>query len=230
MGGEVSGMAAAEAPPGTFDYWLDGAGVTDLAHFWLEVPGLRGVIEAETGGTPDEVPEAYTARSPAVRGADITAQGLARAIAEARASVRRCSVCNTLTEEDPCSVCSDPQLDPSLLCLVEEPGNVAAIEKTREFKGRYHVLWGALSPLRGIGPDEIDAAGLMRRMTPEVKEVILATNPTVEGEATALYIARRLKPTGVRVTRIAFGLPVGGDIEYADEVTIARSLENRREL
>ncbi len=158
------------------------------------------------------------------------AERLARAIAEARACVRRCSVCNTLTEEDPCAVCSDPQRDPSLLCVVEEPGNVAAIEKTREFKGRYHVLWGALSPLRGIGPDEIDAAGLMRRMTPEVKEVILATNPTVEGEATALYIARRLKPTGVYVTRIAFGLPVGGDIEYADEVTMARSLENRREL
>jgi len=158
------------------------------------------------------------------------AERLARVIAEARASVRRCSICNTLTEEDPCGVCSDPRRDPALLCVVEEPGNVAAIEKTREFKGRYHVLWGALSPLRGIGPDEIDAAGLMRRMTPEVKEVILATNPTVEGEATALYIARRLKPTGVRVTRIAFGLPVGGDIEYADEVTIARSLENRREL
>ncbi len=158
------------------------------------------------------------------------AERLARVIAEARASVLRCSICNTLTEEDPCGVCSDPQRDSALLCVVEEPGNVAAIEKTREFKGRYHVLWGALSPLRGIGPDEIDAAGLMRRMTPEVKEVILATNPTVEGEATALYIARRLKPTGVRVTRIGFGLPVGGDIEYADEVTIARSLENRREL
>ncbi len=158
------------------------------------------------------------------------AERLARAIAESREAVRRCSVCNTLTEEDPCGVCSDPQREASLLCVVEEPANVAAIERTREFRGRYHVLWGALSPLKGIGPDEIDSEGLLRRVTPEVKEVILATNPNVEGEATALYIARRLKPTGVRVTRIAFGLPVGGDIEYADEVTMARSLENRREL
>jgi recombination protein RecR len=158
------------------------------------------------------------------------ADRLARAISESREAVRRCSVCNTLTEEDPCGVCSDPQRDSSLLCVVEEPGNVAAIEKTREFKGRYHVLWGALSPLRGIGPAEIDTEGLLSRITSEVGEVILATNPNVEGEATALYIAKRLRPSGVKVTRIAFGLPVGGDIEYADEVTMARSLENRREL
>jgi recombination protein RecR len=155
---------------------------------------------------------------------------LARAITESREAVRRCSHCNTLTEQDPCEICSDPERDGSVLCVVEEPGNVAAIEKTREYRGRYHVLWGALSPLRGIGPEEIDADGLLRRVTPEVREVILATNPNVEGEATALYIARRLRPNGVRVTRIAFGLPVGGDIEYADEVTMARSLENRREL
>lgn len=158
------------------------------------------------------------------------AERLASAITESREAVRRCSVCNTLTEADPCEVCSNPERDGSLLCVVEEPGNVAAIEKTREFRGRYHVLWGALSPLRGIGPDEIDVAGLVARVTPEVREVVLATNPNVEGETTALYIAKRLKPTGVRVTRIAFGLPVGGDIEYADEVTMARSLENRREL
>jgi recombination protein RecR len=167
----------------------------------------------------------YVLRSP-----DEDAERLARAISEARAAVRRCSVCNTLTEEDPCEICADPQRDASLLCVVEEPGNLAAIEKTREFRGRYHVLWGALSPLKGIGPDEIDVAGLVSRVTSEVREVVIATNPNVEGEATALYIARRLKPTGVRVTRIAFGLPVGGDIEYADEVTMARSLENRREL
>lgn len=158
------------------------------------------------------------------------ADRLASAISEARAAVRRCSICNTLTEEDPCGVCSDPERDATLMCVVEDPGNVAAIEKTREFRGRYHVLWGALSPLKGIGPDEIDVAGLLRRVTPEVKEVILATNPNVEGEATALYIAKRLKSAGTRVTRIAFGLPVGGDIEYADEVTMARSLENRRDL
>ena len=158
------------------------------------------------------------------------AERLASAITESRGAVRRCSVCNTLTEDDPCEICADPQRDASLLCVVEEPGNVAAIEKTREFRGRYHVLWGALSPLRGIGPDEIDIAGLIARVTPDVKEVVLATNPNVEGETTALYIAKRLKTSGVRLTRIAFGLPVGGDIEYADEVTMARSLENRREL
>jgi recombination protein RecR len=158
------------------------------------------------------------------------AERLSRSIAEARAAVRRCSVCNTLTEPDPCDVCSDPERDAAVLCVVEEPGNVAAIEKTREFKGRYHVLWGALSPLKGVGPDEIEVAGLIERMIPEVREVILAMNPNVEGEATALYLARRLKAAGVKITRIAFGLPVGGDIEYADEVTMARSLENRREL
>ena len=165
-----------------------------------------------------------------LRSPDEDAERLARAITESRAAVRRCSICNTLTETDPCEICSDPERDASLLCVVEEPGNLAAIEKTREFHGRYHVLWGALSPLRGIGPDEIDTAGLVRRVTAEVREVVVATNPNVEGEATALYLARRLKGTGVRVTRIAFGLPVGGDIEYADEVTMARSLENRREL
>ena len=165
-----------------------------------------------------------------LRSSDEEAERLAAAIRESRAAVRRCSVCNTLTEEDPCEICADPRRDGTILCVVEEPGNLAAIEKTREYKGRYHVLWGALSPLKGIGPDEIDVAGLVSRVTPEVREVVLATNPNVEGEATALYLARRLKPTGVRLTRIAFGLPVGGDIEYADEVTMARSLENRREL
>jgi recombination protein RecR len=167
----------------------------------------------------------YLLRAPAEE-----AGRLSQAISESRAAVRRCTVCNTLTETDPCDICSDPERDPSILCVVEEPGNVAAIEKTREFRGRYHVLWGALSPLRGVGPGEIDVEGLLRRVTPEVTEVVLATNPNVEGEATALYIARRLKAAPVRVTRIAFGLPVGGDLEYADEVTMARSLENRREL
>ena len=165
-----------------------------------------------------------------LRSSDEEAERLAAAIREARSAVRRCSVCNTLTEEDPCEICADTRRDATMLCVVEEPGNLAAIEKTREYRGRYHVLWGALSPLKGIGPDEIDVAGLVARVTPEVREVVLATNPNVEGEATALYLARRLKTTGVRLTRIAFGLPVGGDIEYADEVTMARSLENRREL
>jgi recombination protein RecR len=165
-----------------------------------------------------------------LRGPREEAERLSRAIAEARAAVRHCTRCNTLTETDPCEVCEDPRRDATLLCVVEDPGNVAAIEKTREYRGRYHVLGGALSPLRGIGPEEIDVEGLLRRVTDGVAEVILATNPNVEGEATALYLAKRLRPSGVRVTRIAFGLPVGGDIEYADEVTMARSLENRREL
>jgi recombination protein RecR len=144
--------------------------------------------------------------------------------------VRRCSVCGTLTEEDPCAICTDPARDPEVLCVVEEPGNIATIERTREYRGRYHVLWGSLSPLRGVGPDDIDVAGLLRRLDGTVREVILATNPTVEGEATALYLARTIKPLGARVSRIALGLPVGGDLEYADEVTMAQSLSNRREL
>jgi recombination protein RecR len=192
-------------------------GFDRLVSEFQRLPGIGGKSAARLAY--------YLLRSPREE-----AERLAGAIKESREAVRRCSTCNTLTESDPCDICSDPQRDPALLCVVEEPGNVAAIEKTREFRGRYHVLWGALSPLRGIGPEEIDVEGLMRRVTPEVKEVVLATNPNVEGETTALYIARRLKPSGVRVTRIAFGLPVGGDIEYADEVTMARSLENRREL
>jgi recombination protein RecR len=192
-------------------------GFDRLVSEFQRLPGIGGKSAARLAY--------YLLRSPREE-----ADRLAGAIKESREAVRRCSTCNTLTESDPCDICSDPQRDPALLCVVEEPGNVAAIEKTREFRGRYHVLWGALSPLRGIGPEEIEVEGLMRRVTPEVKEVVLATNPNVEGETTALYIARRLKPSGVRVTRIAFGLPVGGDIEYADEVTMARSLENRREL
>lgn len=155
---------------------------------------------------------------------------LAQAIRQARESVRRCGVCNRLTEEDPCSICSDPARDGSVICVVEDPADVPVIERTREFRGLYHVLWGALSPLKGIGPDDIDVAGLIRRLGPAVREVVVATDPNVEGEATALYLARLLKPRGVAVTRIAFGLPVGGDLEYADEVTVARSLLNRREI
>jgi recombination protein RecR len=158
------------------------------------------------------------------------AESLAATVREARERVRRCGICNRLTEEDPCSICSDPGRDPSVICVVEEPADVGVIERTREFRGRYHVLWGALSPLRGIGPDEIDVAGLLARVKDGVREVVVATDPNVEGEATALYLSRILKPRHVTVTRIAFGLPVGGDLEYADEVTMARSLANRREI
>lgn len=158
------------------------------------------------------------------------AEGLGEAIASARASIRRCGICNMLTEADPCDLCADPGRDSSLLCVVEDPAAVSVIERTREFRGRYHVLWGALSPLKGIGPEEIDIAGLLRRLDGTVREVVVATDPNVEGETTALYLARLLKPRSVAVTRIAFGVPVGGDLEYADEVTMARSLLNRREI
>ena len=155
---------------------------------------------------------------------------LADAVVAARERVRRCSLCNMLTEDDPCVVCSDPGRDASILCVVEDAADVPVIERTREFRGRYHVLGGALSPLRGVGPEDIDIQGLLERVDAGVREVVVATDPNVEGEATALYLARLLKPKSVAVTRIAFGLPVGGDLEYADEVTMARSLMNRREI
>jgi len=158
------------------------------------------------------------------------ASTLAEAVVSARERVRRCSVCNMLTEEDPCPVCDDPSRDSSLLCVVEDAADVLVIERTREFRGRYHVLGGALSPLKGVGPDDIDIRGLLARVGEGVREVVVATDPNVEGEATALYLARLLKARPVAVTRIAFGLPVGGDLEYADEVTMARSLANRREI
>lgn len=156
---------------------------------------------------------------------------LAGAMLEARDRVRYCSSCWNLTDADPCALCADPARDPSLLCVVEEPKDVVAMEKTREFRGLYHVLHGAISPLDGVGPERLKIRELLGRMAGgEVKEVILATNPDVEGEATALYLARLLKPLGVRITRIARGLPEGGDLDYVDEVTLSRALEGRREI
>ena len=159
------------------------------------------------------------------------AEALARAIAEARALTRYCSICWNLTDVDPCAICSNAQRSPATICVVEDTRDVLAVERTHEFKGKYHVLHGAISPLDGVGPDDLKIAGLLARVrNGDVAEVIVATNPRVEGEATALYLAKILKPLGVRVTRIAHGVPVGGDIEYADEVTLARALEGRREL
>jgi recombination protein RecR len=155
---------------------------------------------------------------------------LADALREVKERVTYCSVCNNITDTDPCPFCSSDARDKSIICVVEEPQNVAAIEKTREFKGDYHVLMGALSPLEGIGPDDLKIKSLLLRVGEDVKEVILATNPNVEGEATAIYLARLLKPLGVKVTRIAMGVPVGSDLEYADEVTMHKSLEGRREV
>jgi recombination protein RecR len=155
---------------------------------------------------------------------------LVEALRDVKERVTYCSVCNNITDIDPCAFCSSEARDSHMICVVEEPQNVPAIEKTREFKGMYHVLMGALSPLQGIGPDDLKIKGLLGRINSGVTEVILATNPNVEGEATAIYLARLLKPLGVKVTRIAMGVPVGSDLEYADEVTMHKSLEGRREV
>jgi recombination protein RecR len=160
------------------------------------------------------------------------ARDLAAALLALREEVRLCSVCCNLTAQDPCPICKDPQRDGKLICVVESVPDLLAVERTREFRGRYHVLHGALSPLDGVGPDQLKIKELLARLAPDsgVEEVIVATDPTVEGEATALYLHRLLKPLGVRVTRIAQGVPMGGDLEYADQVTLARALQGRREL
>jgi recombination protein RecR len=159
------------------------------------------------------------------------AEALATAILDVKSKIFRCSVCNNMTDVEPCAICADPRRDPSVIAVVEEAFNIQTIESTRDFKGVYHVLLGALSPLKGIGPQDIDVAGLVKRVQKEQpREVIIATNPNVEGEATALYIAQQLRPLEVRTTRLAFGLPVGGDLEYADQVTMAKALEGRREI
>jgi len=152
------------------------------------------------------------------------------ALRDVKERVTYCSICNNITDIDPCAYCSSDARDPRTICVVEEPQNVAAIEKTREFRGLYHVLMGAISPLQGIGPDDLKIKGLLERIGAGVDEVILATNPNVEGEATAIYLARLLKPLGVKVTRIATGIPVGSDLDYADEVTMTKSMEGRREV
>ena len=156
---------------------------------------------------------------------------LADALTELKTRVLNCSRCFNVAESDPCRICADPARDPGLLCVVEEPNDLVALERTGEYRGRYHVLLGALSPLDGIGPDELKVRELLARLeTDPVREVILATNPNVEGDATAIYLAKLLRPLGMSVTRIARGLPVGGDLEYADEVTLTRALEGRREM
>jgi recombination protein RecR len=165
-----------------------------------------------------------------VRGSREDASSLSQAIGTLLDGIRMCTVCHAITDQEVCTNCSDPHRSDKTICVVEEPHDVVAIEKTREFRGRYHVLHGALSPLAGVGPDELRIQGLLERVRPGVvEEVILATSPTVEGEATAVYLARLLKPLGVRVTRIAMGVPVGSDLEWADEVTMSKALAGRRE-
>ncbi|MGH9419775.1 MAG: recombination mediator RecR [Thermoanaerobaculia bacterium] len=159
------------------------------------------------------------------------AEMLANAILEVKSKIFRCSICNNMTDVEPCAICSDPRRDASVICVVEEAFNIPTIEQTRDFRGMFHVLLGALSPLKGVGPHDIDFAGLIKRVqSGSVREVIVATNPNVEGEATALYLAQQLRPLDVKTTRLAFGLPVGGDLEYADQVTMAKALEGRREI
>jgi len=166
-----------------------------------------------------------------LRGSDEDAEQLAEAIREIKAALRLCSVCNNITDVDPCVYCASATRNLRVVCVVEEPTNIAALEKGHNYNGAYHVLHGTLSPIHGVGPEHLRIANLMKRAeSGSVDEVILATNPTVEGEATAVYLARQLKPTGVRVTRIATGIPAGSDIEYADEVTMASAMEGRREL
>jgi recombination protein RecR len=160
-----------------------------------------------------------------------SANELAETILEVKRSIRRCSVCNNLTDVDPCHFCTHPSRSDKLLCIVEESNNILPVEKTHSFNGRYHVLMGSISPLRGVTPDQLGVPSLIERLkSGVVEEVIVATNPNVEGETTALYLSRLIKPLGIRVTRLALGLPVGGDLEYADEVTMAKAIEGRREL
>lgn len=157
-------------------------------------------------------------------------QSLAEAIVEAKRKINYCSRCFHLTEEDPCAICSDSKRNHNFICVVEEPRDVIAMERTKSFNGIYHVLHGSISPLEGIGPNQLKVKELVARISPEVEEVVLATDPNVEGEATAMYLARLLKPIGVKVTRMAHGMPVGSDLEYVDEVTLSKALEGRREL
>ncbi len=156
-------------------------------------------------------------------------QQLADALLELKSKVRHCSVCFNITESDPCPICTSEKRDRSVICVVEEANDVLALEKTGEFRGLYHVLGGALSPLDGIGPDDLRIKELLQRLTEDVKEIIIATNPNTEGEATALYLAKLVKPMNIRISRIARGIPVGADLEYADEITLARAIEGRLE-
>jgi recombination protein RecR len=166
-----------------------------------------------------------------LRSSEDDAEALAAAVRDVKASLRLCSVCNNITDVDPCVYCGSATRNQRQVCVVEEPTNIAAIEKTRHFNGVYHVLHGSISPLHGIGPEQLRTSNLFRRLDrKEVDEVIIATNPTVEGEATAVYLSQKLKRPGVKVTRIAMGIPVGSDIEYTDEVTMLKAMEGRREL
>jgi recombination protein RecR len=166
-----------------------------------------------------------------LRSSDEDAEALATAVRDVKANLRLCSICNNITDVDPCVYCTSPTRNQHMVCVVEEPTNIAAIEKTKHFNGVFHVLHGAISPLHGIGPEQLRISNLITRVdTGDVEEVIIATNPTVEGEATATYLSQQLKRAGVKVTRIAMGIPVGSDIEYTDEITMLKAMEGRRDM
>jgi recombination protein RecR len=166
-----------------------------------------------------------------LKGSSADAERLAQAITEVKQKIGLCSTCNNLTDVDPCFFCSSPTRNPKQICIVEEPANILAVERTRAYHGRYHVLMGALAPLKGVGPDQLRIKNLLERLRGgEVEETILATNPNVEGEATAVYLSKLLKPLGLKVTRIAMGVPIGSELDYADEVTMMKAMEGRREL
>lgn len=192
--------------------------LTELAEAFARLPGI-GLKSAQRLAF-------YIIRQP-----EDEVRKFAEALLKAKSAVGNCSVCCNLTDTDPCDICSDPRRDRETICVVEDPRDVAAIERTHEYRGLYHVLHGAFSPMEGIGPDELKIKELLARVSgDEVHEIIVATNSSVEGEATALYLARIMKPLGIKVTRIAQGMPVGGDIEYADEVTLSRAFAGRREI
>ena len=194
--------------------------------------GIVQVLIVELGRLPGVGPKSAQRIAFHILSADpVDVRRLAEVLVEVKERVRFCSVCGNVSEEETCRICRDPRRDPAVICVVEESKDVVAIERTREFRGRYHVLGGAISPIEGIGPDELRIRELMTRLADgTVTEVILATDPNLEGEATATYLTRLLKPMGLRVTRLASGLPVGGDLEYADEVTLGRAFEGRRSV
>ncbi len=166
-----------------------------------------------------------------LRSSNEDAESLAAAVRDVKANLRLCSICNNITDIDPCAYCSSPTRNQRQVCVVEEPTNIASIEKTKHFNGTYHVLHGSISPLHGVGPEQLRISNLLSRVaSSQIDEVIIATNPTVEGEATAVYLSQQLKRPGVKITRIAMGIPVGSDIEYADEITMLKAMEGRREL
>ena len=207
--GGTNGRDAAEAGRGA---------LARLIHALAKLPGIGEKTAARLAFHILRAPDEY-------------ARDLAVAITEVKARMRLCSACCNLSETDPCATCADPRRSDATVCVVEEPRDLLALERARDYKGRYHVLHGALSPIDGIGPDDLKVKELLARLEgSKVQEVIVATNPTVTGEATALYLSKLIKPLGVKVTRIAHGVPVGGSLEFIDEVTLAKALENRREL